>query len=201
MLCLLYHTHLIFHSSCTLHMICTFTTSNTMQDVSNQGQEWKRGLMYVTAYKAWEQTPALVEIRAANPIRGLSGSIWKRIPYFSIFDRNISTFHYFCKWPSANVQYSYNGIIERKRSWLSGLLSKYRGKSGLNTENTNPKWVGTPAKGKQKARGLQIHRLTCTLQPIKFLVYLIKREEINNVNGHEAIIAIAKLRPFLKGPR
>jgi hypothetical protein len=30
-----------------------------------------------------------------------------------------------------------NEIIERKLGWLSGLLSKYLGKSELNTENTD----------------------------------------------------------------
>jgi hypothetical protein len=30
-----------------------------------------------------------------------------------------------------------NGIIEGKLWWLSGLLSKFLGKYGLNTENTD----------------------------------------------------------------
>jgi hypothetical protein len=30
-----------------------------------------------------------------------------------------------------------NGIIEGKIQWLSGLLSKYLGKSGQNSENTD----------------------------------------------------------------
>lgn len=38
--------------------------------------------------------------RAANPPGGLSGTVCKKCPFFSIFDQNISTFQYFFKWPS-----------------------------------------------------------------------------------------------------
>jgi hypothetical protein len=38
-----------------------------------------------------------------------------------------------------------NGIIEGKLQWHSGLLSKFLGKAGLNTENTDG--FGSPATG------------------------------------------------------
>jgi hypothetical protein len=48
------------------------------------------------------------------------------LPFFSSFHQNIGTSEYFCKRPS-------DGIIEGK---LSGVISKFQEKSGLNPENT-----------------------------------------------------------------